>query len=85
MARTYTTDDLIKMTNLGYFGSHEMNILARSAFINLKRLEVDNLRLKNLIESQEIQIFQVNSHPNDSVKQQEKPPIKTQAKSQEKK
>jgi hypothetical protein len=61
MSRTFSTDDLIKMTGLGYFGSQDMNALARSAFINLKRLEIENLQLKQKLNNPEIEVFQVKT------------------------
>ena len=55
----YTTDDLLQLTKLGRFGNSEMNALAASAFILLKKLQLENVALREKIEDKRIEIFQV--------------------------
>lgn len=59
--RSYTTDDLIQLARLGRFGNPEMNQLAASAFIHLKRLEAENKRLIDSMENKGIEFFTVNT------------------------
>jgi hypothetical protein len=49
--KTYTVDDLLNLVNLGRFGSPEMNQLAGSAFVQLKKVLAENERLTNIIEN----------------------------------
>jgi len=61
MQKKYTTDDLLHLTKLQRFGSEEMNALAASAFLHIRRLEEENKLLRQALEDKKIEFFTVQS------------------------
>lgn len=49
MGKFYTTDDLIKMGQLGNYGNY--SLVVTRALIRLKQLELENKELKSILES----------------------------------